>query len=136
MRRLEERRRVDVAGIGHGIRAPYRNWGTRVWHGWEGIARVPHTWSERPGEGRSWLHVLVHLVVEDVGREQDHDLLSRVLPPMRRRGGLAGDLAGLVHDGHRAVAGVFGDLALDDVDDRGPVAVAVPRHDATGHDLE
>src|SRR5438552_3627235 len=53
MRRLEERRRVDVAGIGHGIRAPYRNWRTRVWHAWEGLARVPHTWSERPGEGHS-----------------------------------------------------------------------------------
>src|SRR5499427_10520395 len=39
-------------------------------------------------------------------------------------------LASFVHNRNRAVAGIFDDLAFCDVDDRGTVAVTVPRHDA------
>src|ERR1700745_2826900 len=39
-------------------------------------------------------------------------------------------LASLVHNRNRAVAGIFDDLAFCDVDDRGAIAVTVPRHDA------
>src|SRR6516165_11640968 len=48
-------------------------------------------------------------------------------------GGAAGfrsHFARLVHNGNRAVAGVFDDLALRDVNNRGTIAVAVPWHDA------
>src|SRR5262245_20727382 len=48
-------------------------------------------------------------------------------------GGAAGfrlNLTGLVHDGNRAVAGIFDDLAFSDVDDGGTIGVAVPWHDA------
>ena len=46
--------------------------------------------------------------------------------------GLARHIARLVQDRHGAVAGVLIDLARDDVDQRRPVAVAVPGHDAAG----
>src|SRR3974377_2166016 len=55
---------------------------------------------------------------------------------MRGAAGLGADIAGLVHDWNRAVAGVFDDLAFGDVDDGGSIAVAVPRHDAAGLDGE
>src|SRR6516162_9165726 len=55
---------------------------------------------------------------------------------MRGAARLRPDVAGLVHDRISAVAGVFDDLALGDVDDRGAVAVAVPGHDAAGLDRE
>ena len=57
-------------------------------------------------------------------------VLPIVLPPMLDAELLDRDLAGLVLDRNRAVAGVFVDLARDDVDQRRPVLVAVPRHDA------
>ena len=44
------------------------------------------------------------------------------------------DLAGLVHDRHRAIAGVFDDLAFRHIDQRRAVVMAVPRHDAAGLD--
>src|SRR5262245_12100322 len=49
---------------------------------------------------------------------------------MRGAAGLRADLTGLVRNRNRAVAGILDDLALRDVDDRGSIAVAVPRHDA------
>jgi hypothetical protein len=39
-------------------------------------------------------------------------------------------IAGLVHNWARAIAGVFYDLALLDVDQRWSVGVTMPRHDA------
>src|SRR6516225_372602 len=55
---------------------------------------------------------------------------------MRGAAGLGADIAGLVHNRNRAVAGVFDDLAFSDVDDGGTIGVAVPRHDAAGLDGE
>src|SRR6266496_722667 len=54
------------------------------------------------------------------------------------RGGVdfARDVARLVHDRNRAIAGVFDDLAFDDVDDRRPIAVAVPGDDTARLDDE
>src|SRR5215470_8146851 len=46
------------------------------------------------------------------------------------------NLSSLVEDRHRAVAGVFHDLALGDVDERRTVAMAVPRNDAARLDGE
>src|SRR5262249_49170255 len=82
------------------------------------------------------LHVLVGLVVEHVADEQHDRLLAFVFPPMLRGIGLRPDLAGLVHDRHAAIAGIFDDLTLRDVDDRRTVAMAVPRHDAAGRDRQ
>ena len=48
---------------------------------------------------------------------------------MRRFAGLTAQVAGLVHDGCGAVAGVFHDFALRHVDQRGPVAVTMPAYD-------
>ena len=53
-----------------------------------------------------------------------------------RRAGLCADIARLVHDRHRAIAGVFDDLAFGDVNDRRPIVVAVPGYDAAGLDGE
>src|SRR5262249_34063553 len=77
-------------------------------------------------------HVLVVLVVQDVEREQRHRLLAEVLPPVRGAERLPRHLAGLVQDRPGAVAGIFVDLAFDDVDQRGSVVVAVPGNDAAG----
>ena len=49
---------------------------------------------------------------------------------MRRGAGLARNLARFVHDRHRAIAGLFGDRAVDDVDDGRTVGVAVPGYNA------
>ena len=46
------------------------------------------------------------------------------------------DIAGLVHDRLGAVAGVFDDLALLHEDQRRPVVMAVPGHDAAGLDRQ
>jgi hypothetical protein len=50
---------------------------------------------------------------------------------------LSRDVARLMHDRNRAGAGVFEDFALDDVDNRRPIAVAVPGDDAArlNHEL-
>jgi hypothetical protein len=56
--------------------------------------------------------------------------MAPVFPPMRRGAGLARNLARFVHDRHRAIAGLFGDRALDDVDDGRTVGVAVPGYNA------
>src|SRR5262249_21676205 len=79
-------------------------------------------------------HVVVVRVVQDVEGEQGDGLVAEVLPPMGGALGLGTYLARLVQDRDRAVAGVFDDLALDDVDQRGTISMAVPRHDAAGLD--
>ena len=68
-------------------------------------------------------HVVIVLVVENVAHKQDDRLAPEVLPPVRGAARLRPDVAGLVHDRIGAVAGVFDDLALGDVDDRGTVAM-------------
>src|SRR5215468_1501872 len=78
----------------------------------------------------------VEATVQDVADEQYDGLAAVVLPPVRGAAGLRPDVAGLVHDRHRAVAGVFDDLAFRDVDDGGAVAGAVPGHDAARLDRE
>src|SRR5215203_87198 len=75
-------------------------------------------------------HMLVVRVVPHVADEQHHWLVAQVLPPVRGALGLGPDLAGLVMDRSRAVAGVFDDLALGDVDQCRSVVMAVPWHDA------
>src|SRR5262249_26138575 len=81
-------------------------------------------------------HVVVALVVKDIAHKQNDGLVAEVLPPVRGAARLRPDIAGFVHDRISAVAGVFDDLALGDVDDRGAVAVAVPWHDAARLDRE
>ena len=69
--------------------------------------------------------------------EEQHDgLIAKILPPMRDAFGFGDYFARLVHDRHCAVAGDILRLALDDVNDVRPVAVAVPWHGATGLDHE
>src|SRR5262245_17081794 len=87
------------------------------------------------GRHTSWerrSHVVIVLVVQHVADEQDDGLFSVILPPVRGAARLRPDLAGLVRDRDCAIAGVFDDLALGDVDDRGTVGMAVPGHDAAG----
>ena len=59
----------------------------------------------------------------------------RCSPPVRRPR-VGRDVAGLVHDRHRAGARVLGDLAGNHVDHRRAVAVAVPGHDTARLHLE
>src|SRR6185312_8285719 len=73
-------------------------------------------------------HIVVTLVVADVTDVQNHRFLTEVLPPMRRALGFGPDVADLVMDGRRAIAGVFDDLALLDENERRPVVMAVPRN--------
>src|SRR5918993_5105072 len=51
-------------------------------------------------------HVRVVGLVQEVGGDQHGRRLAGVLPPVRRALDLLGDLAGVVDDRHRAVAGV------------------------------
>src|SRR5262249_52744477 len=55
---------------------------------------------------------------------------------MRGPAGLWAYLAGFVQNRNRAVACIFHDLAFCDVDDRGAIAMTVPRHDAAWFDGE
>jgi hypothetical protein len=77
---------------------------------------------------------VIVFIVEHIAHEQHHGLLSVILPPMGGAAGLRPDVAGLVNDWHGAVACILNDLALGDVDDRGTVAVAMPRDNAAGLD--
>ena len=72
-------------------------------------------------------HIVVVLVVKDIAHEQNDGLVAVVLPPMRGAARLRPDLAGFMHDRIGAVAGVFDDLPLGDVDDRGTIGVAGAR---------
>src|SRR5438445_12559638 len=78
------------------------------------------------------LHVVVVRILADVADVENDGLLAEVFPPVRGAGNFGPDLAGLVHDWLGAVAGIFDDLALLDVDQRGAVVMAVPGHDAAG----
>src|SRR5262245_8001830 len=81
-------------------------------------------------------HIVVGLVVKDIAYEQNGGLIAVVLPPVGGVALLRPDIARLMHDRIGAVAGVFDDLALGDVDDRRTVAVAVPGHDTARFDRE
>jgi hypothetical protein len=60
-------------------------------------------------------------ILADVADIENDGFLAEILPPVRGAGDFRPDLAGLVHDRLRAVAGVFDDLALLDIDQRRPV---------------
>src|ERR1700737_3612161 len=96
-------------------------------------------WGATPRRGpwrRRRSHVVVVGVVHHGGGEQHHGLAAGILPPMGGAAGLRRDLAGLVQNRHGAVAGVFENLALDDINERRTVAMAVPRNDAARFDHE
>src|SRR5947208_6747478 len=71
------------------------------------------------GARHNSVHVVVVRILADVADIENDGLLAEVLPPVRGAGDFRPDLAGLVHDRIGAVAGVFDDLALLDVDQRG-----------------
>src|SRR5215472_16878207 len=81
-------------------------------------------------------HVVIALVVQHVAHKQNDGLVSQVLPPMGCAAGLWPYLTSFVHNRNQAVTCLFDDLAFCDVDDRGTVAVTVPRHDAAWLDSE
>src|SRR6516162_7108596 len=81
-------------------------------------------------------HVVIVLVVENVAHEQNDRFAAEILPPVRGATRLRPDVTGLVHDRIGAVAGVFDDLAFGDVNNRRPIGVAVPGHDAARLDRE
>src|SRR6516165_5487890 len=84
--------------------------------------------------GEHSLHVVVVWILADVADIENDGLFAEVLPPMRRAIHLRPKVARLVHDRIDAVAGVFYNLALLDEDQRRPVVMAVPGHDAAGFD--
>src|SRR5262249_44233462 len=92
--------------------------------------------SHWPGETDMPSHIVVGLAVKDIAYEQNGGLIAVVLPPVGGVALLRPDIARLMHDRVGAVAGVFDDLALGDVDDRRTVAVAVPGHDTARFDRE
>src|SRR6266545_6186146 len=82
------------------------------------------------------LHIVVVRILADIADIENDHLGTEVLPPMRGAEHLGSDIAGLVQNGLRAVAGVFNDLALLHKNESGPIVVAVPWHDAAGLDRE
>ena len=80
--------------------------------------------------------MLVVRVPADVADEQHRGLLAEVLPPVRGADDFWAISPALCRIGAGAVAGVFDDLALGDVDQRRAVVMAVPRHDPAGLDHE
>src|SRR4029450_13811996 len=82
------------------------------------------------------LHVVVVRILADVADIENDGLLAEVLPPMRGAGDFRPDLAGLGQDRVGAVAGVFDDFALLDIDQRRTVVMAVPGHDAARLDRQ
>src|SRR5690349_24191046 len=85
------------------------------------------------GEGAR-LHIVVGWIPADVADVENDSLLAEVLPPMGGAEYFRTDVAGLVRDRDLAVAGIFDDLALLHEDQRRPIIVAVPGHDAVGFD--
>src|SRR6266508_3316613 len=65
-------------------------------------------------EEQGELHRVVVRILDQVGGKQHDGLVAGILPPMRDLARLGDDVAGLVHDRHRAVARIFVDLAIDD----------------------
>src|SRR3954464_12116770 len=93
--------------------------------------------NETSGDARyNCLHIMVVRILADVTDIENDGLLAEVLPPVRGAGDFRPDLAGLVQDRVGAVAGVFDDLALLDVDQRGAIVMAVPGHDTAGLDRQ
>src|SRR5205085_1782942 len=86
--------------------------------------------------GMRSLHVVVVRILADVADIEDDGLGAEILPPMRGAEHLRPDIAGLVDDRLRAVAGVLDDFALLHKDQRGTVVVAMPRNDAAGLDRQ
>src|SRR5262252_8811239 len=84
--------------------------------------------------GRRSLHIVVGRIPADVADIEDDGLLAEVLPPMRGAVDFRPEITRLVHDRIDTVAGVFHDLTLLHEDQRGPIVVAVPWHDAAGLD--
>src|SRR5262245_36374586 len=80
--------------------------------------------------GAGSLHMVVVRVLADVADIEDDGFLAEVLPPVRGAEHFGAYVAGLVHDRLGAVRGIFDDLALLHVDQRGPIVMAVPGHDA------
>jgi hypothetical protein len=70
------------------------------------------------------------LILQQIGGEEDDGLVAEIPPPMGDLRGLGHHVACLVHDRRCAVARIFVDLAFDDVNDRRPIGVAMPGHDA------
>src|SRR5205823_6264141 len=83
-----------------------------------------------------WLHIVVVRILADIADIQNDTLVAQVFPPMRGAEYLGPDIAGLVHNGLCAVAGIFDDLALLHKDEGWSVVVAVPGHDAAGLDRQ
>src|SRR4051812_20286812 len=114
----------------------------RSWHllrsslGKRGARTVPHAGGTVRVVASGLSHVVVGGILADVADIENDGFLAEVLPPVRGAVDLGPDVARLVHDRIDAVAGVFHDLALLDEDQRRPVVVAVPRHDAAGLDGE
>ena len=77
---------------------------------------------------------MVVFIPQQIGGEEHDGLVAEILPPMGDLRGLGHHVAGFVHNRHCTVASVFVDLPFDDVNDRGTIGVAVPRHDAPGLD--
>ena len=80
-------------------------------------------------------HVMVWRGAGTVGRQQ-YDSLLPSSSTSARRVRLGRDITRAVNDRHGAGAGVFDDLALDHVDERGAICMLMPGHDPTGFDLQ
>src|SRR5690242_9738770 len=79
---------------------------------------------------------MIGLIVQHVGDEENDRSVAQILPPVRGFARFAAKITGLVHDWSRAVAGKLMDLALLDIDQRRPIGMTVPRHDATRGDRQ
>src|SRR6266702_4063747 len=82
------------------------------------------------------LHVVVVRILADIADIQNDGLGPEILPPVRGAEYLGPDIAGLVQNRLGAVAGIFDDFALLDIDQGRPVVVAVPWHDAARLDRQ
>src|SRR6516225_9832974 len=87
-------------------------------------------------EGSDTSHVVIVLVVQYVGDEQNDRGVAEILPPVRGLTRLAAKIAGLVHDWASAITGKLVDFALLDIDQCRPICVTVPRHDSTRGDRQ
>src|SRR5947209_1005544 len=92
----------DSAGLSMGSPAPQKS--DAPFRGERGVTmRQGSLWGHRPS------HIVVVRVAADVADEQHHRGVTEILPPVRSPLGLGTDLAGLVVDRARAVAGIFDD---------------------------
>lgn len=72
-------------------------------HRLRGVAGPQIEWCPRPSRP----HIMVTLIVQDLGGQEGHGRMADVLLRKRRGAGLSCDLARPVHDRHRAIAGEF-----------------------------